>query len=241
MNKDRIIQQGDTAKFQVIIRHEDFDQQTDPFRVVVHGGIPDTPVTIDRADMLHDEDGNFFTDRAQVYKTRLSEFDDSKASLLGDYLPQKLGMEPGENVVSVVLPGDYKGFVLFFFENGKAAKVPLSAYETKTNRKKLTGAYSDKSPLVKAVALDADEQMVVYSTDGRAAIFSTAQLLPKTTRNTQGVAVMTLKKKAVLQDAVLLAQSGIVNESRYRTKTIPSAGAILKEEDSPEKQQTFDV
>ena len=117
----------------------------------------------------------------------------------------------------------------------------MSAYETKTNRKKLTGAYSDKSPLVKAVALDTDEQMVVYSTDGRAAIFSTAQLLPKTTRNTQGVAVLTLKKKAVLSDAVLLAESGIVSESRYRTKTIPSAGAILREEDSPEKQQTFDV
>ena len=89
--------------------------------------------------------------------------------------------------------------------------------------------------------MDADEQMVVYSTDGRAAIFSTAQLLPKTTRNTQGVAVMSLKKKAVLSNAVLLTESGIVNESRYRTKTIPSAGAILKEEDSPEKQQTFDV
>ena len=182
-----------------------------------------------------------FTDKFQCYKSRLSDFDDSKASLLGDYLPQKPGFEQGENLVALVFCGDYKGFVLFFFENGKAAKVPLSAYETKTNRKKLTGAYSDKSPLVKAVAMDADEQMVVYSTDGRAAIFSTAQLLPKTTRNTQGVAVLSLKKKAVLQDAVLLEGSGIVNESRYRTKTIPSAGAILKEEDSPEKQQTFDV
>ena len=130
---------------------------------------------------------------------------------------------------------------MFIFENGKGAKVPLSAYETKTNRKKLTGAYSDKSPLVKAVALDADEQMVVYSTDGRAVIFSTAQLLPKTTRNTQGVAVMSLKKKAALQDAVLLESSGIVNQSRYRSKTIPSAGAVLKEEDSAEKQQMFDV
>ena len=182
-----------------------------------------------------------FTDRYQCYKSRLSDFDDGKASQLGDYLPQKLGFEAGENLVALVFCGDYKGFILFFFENGKAAKVPLSAYETKTNRKKLTGAYSDKSPLIKAVALDADEQMVVYSTDGRAAIFSTAQLLPKTTRNTQGVAVMTLKKKATLRDAVLLTQSGIVNESRYRTKTIPSAGALLKEEDSAEKQQTFEV
>ena len=182
-----------------------------------------------------------FTDRYQCYKSRLSDFDDGKASQLGDYLPQKLGFEAGENLVALVFCGDYKGFVLFFFENGKAAKVPLSAYETKTNRKKLTGAYSDRSPLIKVVALDTDEQMAVYSTDGRAAIFSTAQLLPKTTRNTQGVAVMTLKKKAALRDAVLLSQSGIVNESRYRTKTIPSAGALLKEEDSAEKQQTFEV
>ena len=191
--------------------------------------------TTNRAEFL------VFTDRYQCYKSRLSDFDDGKASQLGDYLPQKLGFEAGENLVALVFCGDYKGFILFFFENGKAAKVPLSAYETKTNRKKLTGAYSDKSPLIKAVALDADEQMVVYSTDGRAAIFSTAQLLPKTTRNTQGVAVMTLKKKATLRDAVLLTQSCIVNESRYRTKTIPSAGAVLKEEDSAEKQQTFEV
>ena len=191
--------------------------------------------TTNRAEFL------VFTDRYQCYKSRLSDFDDGKASQLGDYLPQKLGFEAGENLVALVFCGDYKGFILFFFENGKAAKVPLSAYETKTNRKKLTGAYSDKSPLIKAVALDADEQMVVYSTDGRAAIFSTAQLLPKTTRNTQGVAVMTLKKKATLRDAVLLTQSGIANESRYRTKTIPSAGAVLKEEDSAEKQQTFEV
>ena len=191
--------------------------------------------TTNRAEFL------VFTDRYQCYKSRLSDFDDGKASQLGDYLPQKLGFEAGENLVALVFCGDYKGFILFFFENGKAAKVPLSAYETKTNRKKLTGAYSDKSPLIKAMALDADEQMAVYSTDGRAAIFSTAQLLPKTTRNTQGVAVMTLKKKATLRDAVLLTQSGIVNESRYRTKTIPSAGAVLKEEDSAEKQQTFEV
>ena len=191
--------------------------------------------TTNRAEFL------VFTDKFQCYKSRLSDFEDSKASLLGDYLPQKLGFEPGENMVDLVFCGDYKGFVLFFFENGKAAKVPLSAYETKTNRRKLTGAYSDKSPLVKVMALDADAQMVLYSSDGRAAIFSTAQLLPKTTRNTQGVAVLTLKKKAMLQKAVLLEESGIVNESRYRTKTIPSAGSLLKEEDAVEKQQTFEV
>ena len=182
-----------------------------------------------------------FTDRFQCYKARLADFEDSKASLLGDYLPQKLGMEPGETVVQVVLPGDYKGFVLFFFENGKAAKVPLSAYETKTNRKKLTGAYSDKSPVRTVMALAGDEQLAVYSTDGRCLIFSTAQLLPKTTRNTQGVAVLTLRKKAALDRAVSLEQSGITNQSRYRSKTIPAAGTLLRDEDSFEKQQSFDV
>ena len=194
-----------------------------------------TRETTNRAEFL------VFTDQYQCYKSRLSDFDDGKASLLGDYLPQKLGFEPGENLVSLQFCGDYKGFVLFFFENGKAAKVPLSAYETKTNRKKLTGAYSDKSPLVAAMVLEEDAQIALYSSDGRAAVFSTAQLLPKTTRNTQGVAVMTLKKKAVLQDARLLEESGIANPGRYRTKTIPSAGMLLKEEDSADKQQSFEV
>ena len=194
-----------------------------------------TRETTNRAEFL------VFTDQFQCYKSRLSDFDDGKASLLGDYLPQKLGFEPGENLVSLQFCGDYKGFVLFFFENGKAAKVPLSAYETKTNRKKLTGAYSDKSPLVAAMVLEEDAQIALYSSDGRAAVFSTAQLLPKTTRNTQGVAVMTLKKKAVLQDARLLEESGIANPGRYRTKTIPSAGMLLKEEDSADKQQSFEV
>ena len=194
-----------------------------------------TRETTNRAEFL------VFTDKFQCYKSRLSDFDDGKASLLGDYLPQKLGFEPGENLVSLQFCGDYKGFVLFFFENGKAAKVPLSAYETKTNRKKLTGAYSDKSPLVAAMVLEEDAQIALYSSDGRAAVFSTAQLLPKTTRNTQGVAVMTLKKKAVLRDARLLEESGIANPGRYRTKTIPSAGMLLKEEDSADKQQSFEV
>ena len=191
--------------------------------------------TTNRAEIL------VFTDKFQCYKSRLSDFEDSKASLLGDYLPQKLGMEQGETVVQVLLPGDYKGFVLFFFENGKAAKVPLSAYETKTNRKKLTGAYSDKSALKTAMAMQTDEQVAVYSTDARAVIFSTAQLLPKTTRNTQGVSVMSLKKKAAVSYAVKAADSGITNQSRYRTRTLPSAGAILKQEDTPEKQISFEL
>ncbi len=191
--------------------------------------------TSNRAELL------VFTDQFQCYKTRLADFEDGKASQLGDYLPQKLGMDPEENVVQVVLPGDYKGFVLFFFENGKVAKVPLSAYETKTNRKKLTGAYSDKSPVKTICALAEDTQMAVYTTDSRAVIFSTAQLLPKTSRNTIGVSVVSVKKKAALSNAVLLSESGIVNQSRYRTRTLPSAGASLKPEDAPEKQISFEL
>ena len=150
-------------------------------------------------------------------------------------------MDPEEKVLHVLLPGDFKGFVMFFFENGKAAKVPLSAYETKTNRRRLTGAYSDKSPLKTAMVLQKDEQVALYTTDGRAAVISTAQLLPKTTRNTIGVSVVTLKKKALLSYAVLLENSGIANPSRYRTRTIPTAGALLKDEDSPDKQTSFEV
>ena len=194
-----------------------------------------TRETTNRAELL------VFTDQFQCYKTRLSEFDDGKASLLGDYLPSKLGFDQGENLLQVIFPGDSKGFVLFFFENGKVAKVPLSAYETKTNRKKLTGAFSDKSRVVKILSLESDAQIALYSTDGRAMIFSTADLLPKTTRNTIGVAVMSLKKKALLQNALLLEESGIENVSRYRMKSIPAAGALLRPEDSLEKQAAFDV
>ncbi len=182
-----------------------------------------------------------FTDRFQCYKSRLCDFEDGKASLLGDYLPQKLGMDPGETVLYVVLPGDYSGFVVFCFENGKAAKVPLSAYETKTNRRRLTGAFSDKSPLKAAIVLQADAQLVFYATDGRAAIASTAQLLPKTTRNTIGVSVMALKKKAAVERVTLLEESGIVNPGRYRSRNIPTAGALLKDEDSPNKQISFEM
>ncbi len=182
-----------------------------------------------------------FTDRCQVYKAKCSEFEDAKASVLGDYLPVKLGMEEGETVVGVCLPGSYQGAILFVYENGKAAKVEMAAYDTKSNRRKLTGAYSDKSPLKALIALPQEQQVAVYSTEGRALIFSTAQLTAKTTRSAQGVAVMTLKKKYVVQRAVLAEQSGIVNTARYRTRTLPAAGALLKEEDTQLQQITMDI
>ena len=186
--------------------------------------------TTNRAEFL------VFTDKYQVYKTRCADFEDSKASLLGSYLPGKLGFDEGENVLSVHFPGDYAGNVIFVYENGKVAKVELSTYATKSNRRKLTGAYCDKSPLKAIFLLKEDKQIVLYSTEGRALIFSTAQLAPKTTRTTQGVSVLTLKRKATLHRAALLEDSGIVNASRYRTRTIPAAGALLKDEDAEEKQ-----
>ena len=178
----------------------------------------------------------FFTDRCQVYKSRLSDFDDTKASALGDYLPARLGMDEGESVVYMVLPGDYRGWMLFFFENGKAAKVELSAYRTTSNRRKLTGAYSDKSPLRTALCLREDCELAVYSTEPRVLVFSTALLGSKTTRATQGVAVLTLKKKFTLDYACPAEVTGIANLARYRARSLPAVGALLKAEDSDEKQ-----
>ena len=179
----------------------------------------------------------FFTDKCQVYKTRLSDFDDSKASVLGDYLPAKLSMDTGENVVFAVLPGpDYAGALLFFFENGKVARVDLTAYKTTSNRRKLTGAYSDKSPLRRILRIDQDREVAVYSTEPRCLIFHTALLAPKTTRTTQGVAVMNLKPKYRLDTAVYLDETPIANQSRYRVRAVPAAGALLRQEDTEERQ-----
>ena len=182
-----------------------------------------------------------FTDKYQVYKARCSDFDDSKASVLGDYLSGKLGFDEGESFLDLCFPGDYSGFVIFIYENGKVAKVDLNTYATKSNRRKLTGAYCDKSPLKAVYLLKEDKQLVLYSTEGRALIFSTAQLAPKSTRSTQGVSVMTLKRKAVVHRAALLESTGIVNASRYRTRSIPAAGALLKEEDAEEKQISMEL
>ena len=178
----------------------------------------------------------FFTDRAQVYKTRASDFADGKASLLGDYLPSKLGMDEGESVMGMVLPGDYSGYMLFFFENGKAAKVELSAYKTTSNRRRLTGAYSDKSPLKALLHLREDREIAVYSTEPRVLIVNTALLGVKTTRTTQGVALLTLKKKYVLDTVRFPEETGITDLARYRGRSIPATGALLKTEDSDDKQ-----
>lgn len=194
-----------------------------------------TVETTNKAEIL------VFTDKYQVYKATLSEFDDSKASILGDYLPTKLGFDEGESVVAVCLPGDYTGFMLFAYENGKVAKVALSTYDTKSNRRRLTGAYSDKNPLKGVLCLKEDTNVVLYSSDGRGLIANTALLAAKTTRTTIGVATMSLKKKANLDHMLLLDEAGIQNVSRYRSKNLPAAGAILKDEDAEDKQLSLDI
>jgi DNA gyrase subunit A len=180
-----------------------------------------------------------FTDAQQCYKTRLSDFDDAKASVLGDYLPTKLGMDPGESVVWACVTSDYSGHLFFFFQNGKAARVELSAYQTQTKRRRLTGAYSDKSPLACALLLQEDTELAVYSTEGRVVVFHTAALTPKSTRSTQGVNVMNLKPKYRLETVKPLDQTPIVNAARYRARSLPVAGMLLREEDRGEQQMTL--
>ena len=182
-----------------------------------------------------------FTDRCQVYKVRLGEFEDSKASVLGDYLPAKLKMDEGESVIYALLPGDYSGSLLFLYENGKAARIELTAYQTASNRRKLTGAYSDKAPLAAILRLTEDGEVAVYSDEPRCLILHTALLAPKTTRSSQGVAVMTLKKNRRLTEARFLAETAIQNPGRYRVRSLPAAGALLKGEDNGEKQLTLEV
>ena len=181
----------------------------------------------------------FLTDKQQLYKARVSDFEDVKASVLGVYLPTKLQMEEGENIVTMLDPGDYKGHLIFFFENGKAARVELSAYETKTNRKKLINAYSDKSPLKSVLLISGETDLCCYSSDDRALVFNTSLLQPKTSRTAQGVAVMSLKAKRSLVRARPLEGTEIKNVSRYRVRSLPAAGALLRPEDREEQQMTL--
>ncbi|MGM9592314.1 MAG: DNA gyrase subunit A [Oscillospiraceae bacterium] len=180
-----------------------------------------------------------FTDRQQVYKTRLSDFEDTKASALGTYLPGKLSMDEGEKVKAVIRPGDYKKNLLLFFENGKAARLDIATYETKTNRKKLINAYSDKSPLAAAFTISEDINVAMFSSDGRAMVFNTSLLQLKTSRSTQGVAVMSLKKNHRLVTAAPLEETVIKNVSRYRVRSLPAAGALLRDEDRGETQMSL--
>ncbi len=177
----------------------------------------------------------FFTNKCQVYKSKASEFDDTKASVLGDFVATKLQMEPDETAISMVVLKEYKGYMLFFFQNGKVAKIDMSAYETKTNRKKLIKAYSDKSPLVAPVYVEEDKELVIKSSAGRYLLFNSGAISAKTTKDSQGVAVMTLKKGHRVDEISEPEKYNFAKPSRYRTKTLPSAGAILSAEDQGEQ------
>ncbi len=170
----------------------------------------------------------FFSDRGQVYKSRASEFEDTKASVLGDFVPARLGMEEGESARFMVVTPDYEGFLLFFFENGKVAKVPLRSYETKTNRRKLLKAYSDRSPLVSVVSMRQEGLVRVDSSCGRILLFDSGLLTAKTTKDTQGVQVMTLKKGAHVCAAQVYEPGSLEEEHRYQAAALPSRGGIPK-------------
>ncbi len=178
----------------------------------------------------------FFSDSYQVYKTKVSNFEDTKASVLGDYVPAKLSFDENENIKTMVTTTDYEGYMIYIFENGKVAKVPLKAYETKTNRKKLSNAYSSKSPLIEMFYVADNAEIMLRTTNGRSMIFDTALLMPKASRDTIGVQVMTLKAKSTVEKAFLLDEKKSAELSKYRTKTIPVAGNFAK--DIPDPDQT---
>lgn len=171
----------------------------------------------------------FFSDKAQAYKSRASAFDDTKASVMGDYVPATLGFDECENLRLMIPTTDYSGYIIFFFENGKAAKIPLKSYETKTNRRKLANAYSDKSPLVAAVFISEDADILLRTTSGHALVFNSGMILPKSTRDSMGVQVITLRKNTQLASARTITAEEAPELDRYRAKSVPSAGKPAKE------------
>ncbi len=177
----------------------------------------------------------FFTDKCRVYKAKAADFDDSKASVLGDYVASKLEMEPDENAVYMAVTTDYKGFMLFFFENGKLAKIDLSAYETKTNRKKLIKAYCEKFPVVNMFCVTEDKEYVMKSTSGRILLLNTGAIAVKTTKDSMGVSVMTLKKGHRVSSVKEYTDGEFVKPARYRTRPLPAAGATLSADDVGEQ------
>ena len=177
----------------------------------------------------------FFTDKCRVYKAKAADFDDSKASVLGDYVASKLEMEPDENAVYMAVTTDYKGFMMFFFENGKLAKIDLSAYETKTNRKKLIKAYCEKFPVVNMFCVTEDKEYVMKSTSGRILLLNTGAIAVKTTKDSMGVSVMTLKKGHRVSSVKEYTDGEFVKPARYRTRTLPAAGATLSADDVGEQ------
>ncbi len=181
----------------------------------------------------------FFTDRRQAYKLRINDLEDTKSANLGQFMPARLEFDEGEKIVSVNIPGDYTSTLLFVYENGKVSKVPMSAYATKSNRKKLLNAFSDKSRLVKILQIDTDSDIVLFTNDGRALMFNSAMLLSKAGRSSEGVYIMTRKKDRIATDAKTAEESGISHPEQYKVTRIPSSGLALDPDDKTEKQLSF--
>lgn len=184
-------------------------------------------------------DALFFTDQHQVYKVRLAELEDGKVAQMGIFVPGRLGMDEGETILDMVLTADYSGHMLFFFANGKCAKIPLSAYATKQNRRKLLRAYSDKAPLALIHYLPEETELAIRTSAGRMLLVGTAQIPEKTTRDSQGVAVVTLKKNQNITSAVPAESLALENPHRYRVRSLPAAGALLRPEDEGEQQMSL--
>lgn len=184
-------------------------------------------------------DALFFTDQHQVYKVRLAELEDGKVAQMGIFVPGRLGMDEGETILDMVLTADYSGHMLFFFANGKCAKIPLSAYATKQNRRKLLRAYSDKAPLALIHYLPEETELAIRTSAGRMLLVGTAQISEKTTRDSQGVAVVTLKKNQNITSAVPAESLALANPHRYRVRSLPAAGALLRPEDEGEQQMSL--
>ncbi len=197
--------------------------------------LKDGDVLIGTIECDNTEELLFFTNQAQVYKTKLCDFEDTKASVLGDYVPSKLEMAPEESILYMAVLKEYTGYMLFFFADGKVAKVDVSAYATKTNRKKLINAYSVKSPLVSIAYITEDQEFVLTSTSSRMLLLHTGAIAPKTKKDTLGVAVMTLKKNHQLQSVRYYKEGEFVKPHRYRTKNLPAAGALPAPEDVGEQ------
>ena len=188
-----------------------------------------------QAEARNNLESLFFTDRHQVYKAKLAEFEDGKVGQMGIYLPTRLGMEDGENIVSMVLTGDYSGWVLFFFASGKCAKIPLASYATKQNRRKLLRAYSDKDPLAAVLFLPQEAEIAIRTSAGRLLLVNSAQIAEKATRDSQGVAVVTLKKNQSITSVRPAEGLDLADPHRYRVRTLPALGALLRGEDIAEQ------
>lgn len=225
----------------VFFTHDGYFKKITPLSLRMSGEqkLKDGDTIAVETDASNADEVLFFTNKCQVYKSRLSDFADTKASVLGDFVASKLGMEADELPVGMVIVREYTGYMLFFFENGKVAKIDMSAYETKTNRKKLIKAYSDKSPLVCCIRINEDADYAIRSTSGRYLIFNSGSISPKSTKDSQGVAIMTQKKGHRADCVKPLQDNMFVKPSRYRTKTLPAAGSTLSAEDSTD-QLSFD-